>query len=57
MPQFFPDPEYIERRAKLRSDEIAERPLAPAVSEADPRRTQARREIENRRIAREAQQQ
>ncbi|QRO34152.1 hypothetical protein [Chromobacterium violaceum] len=57
MTQFFPDPEYIERRAKLRSDEIAERPLAPAVSEADRRRAQARREIENRRIEREAQQQ
>lgn len=53
--RMYPQPDYLERRAMQQSKAIGG-PLAPALTQADKRRTAARREIENRRIEREAQQ-
>lgn len=51
--RMYPQPDYLERRAMQRSKELGG-PMAPTITQADKRRAAARREIENRRIEREA---
>lgn len=50
---FHPDPHYISRRAEIRANELAGKPL-PRASAQDNRNATARREIERRRLEREA---
>lgn len=53
MTHFYPSRDYIRTRADLRSAELAGKPL-PRCSPQDRRTAAARREIENRRIEKEA---
>ena len=54
MRAFTPQPDYLERRAHQRSNELAGYPIRAQVTDTDRRRTNARREIENRRMEKEA---
>ncbi|MBI3146322.1 MAG: hypothetical protein HYZ18_13930 [Pseudogulbenkiania sp.] len=56
MPHHYPQPDYLERRAHQRSNDLMGQPLRREVSDADKRRRDARREIERRREQKEAQQ-
>ncbi|MBN3004488.1 hypothetical protein JW897_12155 [Chromobacterium alkanivorans] len=53
MTRLYPNRDYIRTRADLRSAELAGKPL-PCCSLKDRRTAAARREIENRRIEKEA---
>ncbi|MCP1289849.1 hypothetical protein NK214_06550 [Chromobacterium sp. S0633] len=53
MTRFYPNRDYIAQRAELRANELAGKPL-PRSSAQDIRKAAARREIENRRIEKEA---
>lgn len=53
MVRFYPQRDYIAMRAELRTNELAGKPL-PRSSPQDNRKAAARREIENRRIEKEA---
>lgn len=50
---FHPDPHYINRRAEVRSNELAGKSL-PRYSAQDARNANACREIERRRLEQEA---
>lgn len=51
--RFYPKREYIATRAELRANELAGKPL-PCASAKDTRNAAARREIERRRLEKEA---
>lgn len=53
MPRFYPQRDYIAQRAELRANELAGKPL-PRSNPQDIRKAAARREIESRRLEREA---
>ncbi len=53
MRRFNPNPEYLQVRAEVRSNELAGKPM-PRTSPKDVRNANARREIERRRMERDA---
>ncbi|EEG10274.1 hypothetical protein [Pseudogulbenkiania ferrooxidans] len=53
MARFYPQRDYIAMRAELRANELGGKPL-PRSTPQDKRKAAARREIENRRIEKEA---
>lgn len=52
---FHPNPDYLKVRAEVRSNELAGKPL-PRCSQKDIKNAAARREIERRRLEKEARQ-
>lgn len=50
---FHPNPDYLKVRAEVRSNELAGKPL-PRCSQKDIKNAAARREIERRRMEKEA---
>lgn len=55
MKSYHPDPRYLVIRAEVRSNELAGKPL-PRCSQKDIKNAAARREIERRRLEKEARQ-
>lgn len=56
MPRYYPQTDYLERRAHQRSIDLMGQPLRREITEAEKRQRDARRVIEDRRIMKEAQQ-
>lgn len=56
MRHYYPQPDYLERRAHQRSIDLMGQPLQRKITNADKRRRDARRAIEDRRIMKDAQQ-